>query len=204
VLVAVALSACSALPTADELDGAERARPDGLRALSGIEVPSLDGLSPVAERRMDACGSLTSDRDWDDNHVEGYSCAAVRRIVYEPAEPADRADLEPSARAAIATIQETFAPRVTDQDSAWFSVSDNVPTADARLLVDGLDTRVGMVVTPADAADIGMLPLWHRNVSIHQDDGELAGKLAAARIPDGPVFLVTVTVTYFDELRDDG
>lgn len=203
-LIVGALGGCSAAPSADELEGAERARPEGLRVLSSIDVPSFEGWTLAAERRMDACGSLTSDRDWDDAHLEGYSCAAVRRIVYTPADVSGSTDLEDAAYEAIATIKESFAPIVFDQESAWFSVSDTVPTADARFQTDGLDTRIGMVVRTVDAADIDVLPLWHRNNVVHEDDGKLVGKLAANGVSGGSVFVVTVTVTYFEELRDNG
>lgn len=157
----------------------------------------------AAVRRMDACGSLTSDRDWDDAHLEGYSCAAVRRILYTPADGSDSTDLEDAAYEAIATIKESLAPIVFDQESAWFSVSDLVPTADARFLVDGLDTRIAMLASTVDAADIDMLPLWHRNEAIHEDDGKLMDKLTESGVTGGPMFVVTVTVTYFEELRDN-
>lgn len=161
----------------------------------------MDGWSVAAERRMDACGSLTSDRDWDETHLEGYSCAAVRRIAYEPTDGAD--DLEALAYTAIDTIEESFTSTVIDQEPSWFTTSDTVPTADARFQTDGLDTRIGMLVSAVDTADIDMLPLWHRNESIHEDDGELVDKLIADGTRSRSVFVVTVTVTYFEELRDD-
>lgn len=203
LLAAITLSACSAPPSADELDGAERARPDGGRALASIEVPPLHGWSVLAERRIDACGSLTSDRDWDDAHLESYSCATVRRIVYEPADATNSVELDEIAYAAIATIEESLESTVDDQESAWFSVSDNVPSALARFQVDGLDTRIGMQVSTVDAADIDIRPLWHRNNTIHEDDGKLVDKITTSSDPDDPVFVVTITVTYFEELRDD-
>ncbi|WP_345802483.1 hypothetical protein AAIB33_05130 [Microbacterium sp. AZCO] len=189
-LMVVCLAGCTASPSREELAGADAARDGGLRTLGSIEVPTPAGYSAVAERTMDACGSLTSDRGgFDDTHVEGYSCALIRRTVYTANDDSARSDA--GARAAVTQLQEAFG----------LDLSPNVPTAMGFFDADGLRVDMTALVRPAGEVDIDMLPLWHANQLVHSDDGELSGKLSDVGVDAATVLMVTTTVTYFHQLR---
>ncbi|MFH8251909.1 hypothetical protein ACH3VR_16205 [Microbacterium sp. B2969] len=199
-LVVALVTGCSTAPTAEELAGADAARAEGLRVLESVDIPLPSGVHQIAERRLDACGSTTSDRGgFDDRHIEGYSCAAVRRTVYafDDATGSGRNDAtdlpdDATATAAVAEIQNAFG----------LNLSPYAPTADGLVDIDGTRVRILALVRPAEEVDIDVLPLWHRNETVRDDDGPLKGAMDAAGVAASRVLQVTTTVYYFEVSRD--
>lgn len=203
VVIGGFLSACSVAPTTEELELAEGARGEGLRILAGVDIPALSGWTPVAERNMDACGSETSDRDFNEFHIEGYSCAAVRRSVYRLDDSTAAGGEDAAAFRAVTELQQAFAAAAEAQDTSGVNVSQSPPTADGFVEIDGKHVRLAAHMMPIESVDIDMLPLWHRNETVVQDDGALSEKLRRARIGGAELLTVTTTVTYFDQTRTD-
>lgn len=205
VLVAVLggfLTACSGAPSTEELEGAEDARAAGMSTLASVEIPTLSGWSAVAERNVDACGSNTSDQAFDEFHIEGYSCAAVRRTVYR-LDGASGLSEDAEAFRAMSEIQPVFAEIAEVQDAPGINISEVPPTADGFVVIDGDHVRVSAYVMPAESVDIDVLPLWHKNATIGEDDGALSAKLGDEPEVGDELLVVTTTVTYFNETRED-
>lgn len=198
------LSACaSGEPTADELQNAADARDDGLRTLASIELPSLSGWIPAAVREIDACGSMTSDTDLNEFHIGGYSCPAVRRTVYRLDPSIPSGGLDAAALQAVTEIESAFAEAVAAQENgAFLNVGEDPPMVDAKLDLDGMTVRISAHLTAAAAVDLDILPLWHINQSIGDDDGVLSEKLTGIGVDDERVLLATTTVHYFQQLRE--
>ncbi|MCC2032687.1 hypothetical protein [Microbacterium allomyrinae] len=197
------LTACSSAPSSDELEGAEEARGAGMSTLASVEIPALSGWTAVAERNVDACGSNTSDQTFDEFHIEGYSCAAVRRTVYRLDEATGLSE-DAAAFRAMTEIQPVFTGIAEAQASPGINISEVPPTADGFVVIDGHHVRVSAYVMPAESVDIDVLPLWHRNETIGEDDGALSEKLGDQQEAVGELLVVTTTVTYFNETREDG
>lgn len=191
-LVAASLTGCSGRPSQQELDGAAAAHAGGIHALAHVVVPTPEGFEIAAEHRVDACGSLTSDRGGlDDTHLEGYSCAAIRRTVYT----STTASADDSRYAtALAEIQK----------ARGLQLDPHGRSADGSLTVDGKQLRISAMIWRTADVDVDMLPLWHANQTVLADDGDLVPKLKKAGSTAPTVLMVTTTVTYFDRLRSDG
>lgn len=189
------LSSCSGAPSEAAIDGAKAARAGGLRTLESVAIPEPVGFVFVAERTTDVCGSLTSDRGGlDDTHIEGYSCALVRRAIYAPADGAPLTERDdPRGWAAVRSIQEALG----------LSLSPNVPTADGNLEINDLKVSISALIRPTAEVDIDMSPLWHANESVVTDDGDLAGKLRDADFGQPMSLKITTTVMYFSHLREE-
>ncbi|UJP11044.1 hypothetical protein L2X99_05495 [Microbacterium sp. KUDC0406] len=195
-LLVVALAACgSSAPTDEELAGAEAARPAGIQTLAAIEIPTPTGWEQIAERNVDACGSMTNDRGgFDDAHINGYSCAVVRRTLYVRADGAATSRDDEAAWSATAELA---------QNIPELHLSDRVPNANGFLTVDGRRVRAEAFITEGENADIDILPLWHRNETIVTDETKLVDQLGEQNRAGDNVLQLTVTVPYFEYLRPE-
>ncbi|MFC4139398.1 MULTISPECIES: hypothetical protein [unclassified Microbacterium] len=193
-LLAGSLIACgSSAPTDEELAGAEAARPAGIQSLAGVEIPTPTGWEQIAERNVDACGSMTNDRGgFDDAHIGGYSCAAMRRTLYVRMDGVQTSREDEAAWAATAELAKNL---------PGLQLSDRVPNAGGFL--DGSRTRVDAFVQEGEYVDIDILPLWHRNETIVTDETKLVDQLAEQGRTGENVLQVTVTVPYFSYLRPE-
>lgn len=203
------LAGCSGTPSDSELQGAADARPAGLAALEAFPLPELTGWTVAAERTIDACGSNTSDQMFDETHIEGYSCVAVRRTAYELTDAADAGTRDAAAFTALMQIQTAFAdlpsafhPDDVPPESPAFAVNASPPNAGGALLVDGRRVQMTGYLQSAEVADYDILPIWHINERVESDSGEMRDALMA-RADGGEFLVITVTLSYFSVQRDD-
>ncbi|WP_156378769.1 hypothetical protein [Microbacterium sp. Root61] len=204
-LVAVMLAGCgsSSPPTAEEIGGAEDARPTGVDTLASVEVPTPQGWQPIAERQVDGCGSLTNDRGgFDDAHVGGYSCALVRRTLYIRADEVKTSREDAAAYAAVAEISLAFADMAQQQDVPGLQPSERVPLVFGHVTYNGTRVSIEARIGRGQDVDIDILPLWHRNETVVSDGEKLVTQLKQqGRVADD-VLQVTVTVPYFEVFRE--
>jgi hypothetical protein len=190
--IAVGVSSCSRAPSDAELAGAAAAREDGHRILASFDFTPPAGLTRAAHRRVDACGSPTSDRGgFDARHVMGYECFVVERVIYIRA-----ADDSFDRDAAVQELGAGFGVPASLRSDGVYMVSE-------RTEVDGVAVFVhvsgDLIDHPDSSLDQMPVPVvWHTNEVVHGDRGDLLERLPELIASgESEAIVATVSVRYF-------